>query len=90
MTTQNQSVLPAVPAEAGEVRAPELRCGDGYGSLCASKVENCPTCGGSGYRGGTVYFRRFTKCPACDGAGWRYVLVSEKPNSNPSHDQNGE
>lgn len=43
MTTKNQSVLPAVPAEAGEVRAPELRCGDLLGLLreLAAEQRSC-------------------------------------------------
>lgn len=35
MTTPNHSVLPSTPAEAGEVRAPELRCGVLLGVLVA-------------------------------------------------------
>lgn len=32
-------------------------------------IRKCEQCGGSGYRGGTVYFPRFTKCEVCKGTG---------------------
>jgi len=50
----------------------------------ASKAVTCPTCGGSGYMGGTVYHRAFTKCPKCGGAGWQPAASAPEKGLSPA------